>query len=291
MHFGRISFFIVCLLWPATALALDAAEFKQIVDTMIRLCMGGGHIESKSGTGAGGAEVSLKSLDARSQVKGEISISRSNAEGLVNGLDNAMTNIAANEADKVRDCLKDDRARLLDVMLPLNEKPKPITAKPNLDVVTETGEDAVDKVYAGLSNLSNPVSEGELSKILAQFFSRPVFDHIGEADDPSDALYVFFKGQLILEKHIDDFGSPATRRSVRQATENMIYLQDEVGSRVYGTNFKRSEMCRKHSETLTSYRDKLPVLVGDVRDQPAKIGKILAVARKNLFEAGLRDAP
>ena len=50
--------------------------------------------------------------------KGEFKISKSSAEGLVNGLDNALGQVAADQADKVRVCLQPVRERLLDVMLP-----------------------------------------------------------------------------------------------------------------------------------------------------------------------------
>jgi hypothetical protein len=40
------------------------------------------------------------------------------AEGLVNGLDNALSQVAADQGDKVRACLQPVRERLLDVMLP-----------------------------------------------------------------------------------------------------------------------------------------------------------------------------
>jgi hypothetical protein len=62
--------------------------------------------------------VSLRSLDVTGNLKGEFKIGKSNAEGLVNGLDNALGQVAADQADKVRVCLQPVRERLLDVMLP-----------------------------------------------------------------------------------------------------------------------------------------------------------------------------
>jgi hypothetical protein len=51
-------------------------------------------------------------------LRGEFKISRSSAEGLINGIDNALSQVAADQADKVRACLKPVRDRLLDLWLP-----------------------------------------------------------------------------------------------------------------------------------------------------------------------------
>jgi hypothetical protein len=94
----------------------DAAEIDKIADTMVRLCVGGGHTEATSGSGSGGADVSLHSFDVKGNVKGEFKINKLSAEGLINGLDNALGQVAADQTDKVRTCLQPVRERL--VMLP-----------------------------------------------------------------------------------------------------------------------------------------------------------------------------
>lgn len=86
------------------------------------LCVGGGRTEATSGTGSGGADLSLRSLDVKGNLKGEFKISKSNAEGLVDGLNNTLTQVAADQADKVRVCLQPVRDRLLDVMLPAQKQ-------------------------------------------------------------------------------------------------------------------------------------------------------------------------
>jgi hypothetical protein len=108
----------VCAWWSVLAAAQDAVETEKVADLMVRLCVGGGHTEAMSGTAAGGADLSLRSLDVRGNLKGEFKINKSSAEGLVNGLDNALGQVAADQADKVRACLRPVRERLLDVMLP-----------------------------------------------------------------------------------------------------------------------------------------------------------------------------
>ena len=112
----------VCAWWPALDAAQDAVETEKIAYLMVRLCVGGGHTEATSGTAAGGADLSLRSLDVRGNLKGEFKINKSSAEGLVNGLDDALSQVAADQADKVRACLRPVRERLLDVMLPPKKK-------------------------------------------------------------------------------------------------------------------------------------------------------------------------
>jgi hypothetical protein len=89
---------------------------------MVRLCLAGGHTESRSGGGSGGADLSLRSLDIKRNLKAEFKVTSSSAEGLVNGIDNALSQVAADQADKVRACLLPVRERLLDVMLPVKRQ-------------------------------------------------------------------------------------------------------------------------------------------------------------------------
>ncbi len=110
--------FLTLLLWTGGAYAQTSPNPQQIADTMVRLCVGGGHTEALTGGGTGGLDFSLRSLDAKGNVSGEYKMSKSSAEGLVNGLDNALGQVAADQADKVRDCLKPVRDRLLEILLP-----------------------------------------------------------------------------------------------------------------------------------------------------------------------------
>jgi hypothetical protein len=105
-------------LMAARAEAQTQAEIDQAVNSMVRLCLAGGESLSVSGTGSGGAEISVRSFDAKGNLKGDFKIEKHKAEGLVQGIDNAMTQIAADQAEKVRSCLQPVRERLLDVLLP-----------------------------------------------------------------------------------------------------------------------------------------------------------------------------
>jgi len=118
MRFVGFAVLIACTWWPALGAAQNAADIDKIADMMVRLCVGGGHTEATSATGTGGADLSLRSLDVKGNLQGEFKISKSSAEGLANGLDNALSQVAADQADKVRVCLQPVRERLLDAMLP-----------------------------------------------------------------------------------------------------------------------------------------------------------------------------
>jgi hypothetical protein len=120
MRFVSTVLFVGFFLYSNIANAQQTPEnIQSIVDTMIRLCLGGGYTQATVGSGSGGANISLRSLDVKGNVQGEFKVSRANAEGLVNGIDNALSQIAANEADKVRECLQPVRERVLDILLPV----------------------------------------------------------------------------------------------------------------------------------------------------------------------------
>jgi hypothetical protein len=119
----------IALLFWGSAAGAQAPNVQQIADTMVRLCLGGGSTQATLGSVTGGADVSLRGLDARGNLAGEYKINESNAEGLVKGIDNELTQVAADQADKVRDCLRPVRERLLDVLLPLKPETTPDEAK------------------------------------------------------------------------------------------------------------------------------------------------------------------
>jgi hypothetical protein len=125
MRIGNLTVLFAWILWPTVLSAQDSAEIEAAVNIMVRLCLGGGHTEAVSGGATGGVDLSLRSLDAKGKVQGEFKVTKSSAEGLVDGINNAMTQIAANQADKVRTCLQPVRDRILDVMLPSNKRSAP----------------------------------------------------------------------------------------------------------------------------------------------------------------------
>ncbi len=80
MRFAGVGLLLVCA-WPTLGAAQDAAGIERIADTMVRLCVGGGSTHATSGTGSGGADLSLRSLDVKGNLKGEFTVSKSSAGG------------------------------------------------------------------------------------------------------------------------------------------------------------------------------------------------------------------
>jgi hypothetical protein len=145
MRLCSLTCILIAALWASTADAQNAGDqslpnVQQIADTMVRLCLGGGRTQAVTAGGTGGADISLRSLDVTGKLAGQFSINKSSAEGLVNGIDNALTQVAADQADKVRDCLKPVRDRLLDAMLPHSQG----LATPSASSVQQTEADVAD---------------------------------------------------------------------------------------------------------------------------------------------------
>jgi hypothetical protein len=109
---------VALLVGSVESRAQSQEEIDRIANTMVRLCVAGGTTSAASGGGNAGADLSLRSLDVTGKINGEFKVSKTNAEGLVDGLNNALGAVAAEEADKVRTCLQPVRERLLDLMLP-----------------------------------------------------------------------------------------------------------------------------------------------------------------------------
>jgi hypothetical protein len=118
MHFGWIVSVLVSMIWADAVRAQTSPDIQQIADTMVRLCVGGGRTQAVAAGGSAGADISVRSLDVTGKLRGQFTVNESNVEGLVKGIDNALTQVAADQADKVRNCLQPVRERLLDIMLP-----------------------------------------------------------------------------------------------------------------------------------------------------------------------------
>lgn len=118
MKFAGFVLLVAFGCWPDIIAAQSAVDTEKIASMMVRLCVGGGRTEVMRGTAAVGADMSLRSLDVTGNLKGEFNIKKSNAEGLVDGINGALSQVSADQADKVRACLQPVRDRLLDLMLP-----------------------------------------------------------------------------------------------------------------------------------------------------------------------------
>ncbi len=141
---------------PVIGAAQGAVDTEKIANMMVRLCVGGGHTEVTSGAATGGAEVSLRSLDVTGNLKGEFNIKKSNAEGLVDGINGALSQVSADQADKVRACLQPVRDRLLDLMLPgSNHSSSGQTPPSVIQTTTGANSPAIANVHGNVTITGN----------------------------------------------------------------------------------------------------------------------------------------
>ena len=262
-----------CVLFVAGAGAQQTSpDIQNTVDIMVRLCVAGGHIQALVGGGAGGADVSLRRLDVTGHLEGQITVNRSNAEGLVNGIDNALSQVAAAEADKVRDCLGPVRQRVLDILLPApkaeassppppqqlqSPQPKQTAAASNLGpvtwdlnsqllVVTGGGPTAMinSVLLQGTSTASVLMKEayavsgltGHKQALMANVQSQGRYYPVNEVDIPPKApvwLELLWKPPLSLNDFLDKWG---------QFRVTVVYDDGTTYQREFDENYIRHEL-------------------------------------------------
>jgi len=86
------------------------------IDQFIDMCVGAGSTSVTSGSGDANAGITLKSFSLGGELKGQISLNRQQFRLLSEGISNKMSDVAAGQADKVRDCLEPVRRQMLAVM-------------------------------------------------------------------------------------------------------------------------------------------------------------------------------
>src|SRR5437764_15494816 len=103
----RISTSVSITLGFLTLASVGRAEIalQESVNIMVRLCVAGGTRLAADADASGDIHVqSFGGLSAGAKL--DLKVQKSQVEGLVNGIDNAITQVAADQADKVRTCLQ-----------------------------------------------------------------------------------------------------------------------------------------------------------------------------------------
>lgn len=113
----RCAFALVSFLVSSIPGVAQPAKVQEAVDILLKLCVAGGERIVISGGGDTGVDISLKKLDVMGQVRGEIKIDKTEARGLVDGLSSALSQISAEQADKVRECIKPYRDAIMSLIL------------------------------------------------------------------------------------------------------------------------------------------------------------------------------
>jgi hypothetical protein len=175
-----LGFFILFSSAGAQEAQPNIQNIDNIVNLWVKLCVGGGHVEALTAGGSGGADISLRSLDVKGHLAGEVTVSRSNAEGLVKGIDNAMSQVAAAEADKVRICLQPVRERLLDIMLPAPKAkapPPPLTFEKLYETAFPNLLNSEEKLSIDVPD-SIPTSERDIKGVRFHRVIRSLFQYL-----------------------------------------------------------------------------------------------------------------
>lgn len=113
-----VSLLIPFMLFLAPSYKANAADPKEVVSTIMLLCIGSTTFEKLDTEGK--AEIgltikNLKNLGAGGQ--GSVRFTREETQGLVGGINSAMSEVQASQADKVRECTKHYIAGLIKVMM------------------------------------------------------------------------------------------------------------------------------------------------------------------------------
>ena len=92
----------------------DELTVPRWIDLFIDLCVGSGSSSNTTVSGSiADTGITLKSLTLEGGIKGQVVLSRQQFKLLSDGLNDKMSEIEADEADKVRDCLDPVRRQLL----------------------------------------------------------------------------------------------------------------------------------------------------------------------------------
>ena len=156
----------------------------------------------------------------------------------------------------------------------------------NANLPTNTSVQSIDAVDASLNALPPGHSPAQLSSVLSRFFSSwPGLYSVAEADDVTDALYIYCRSQIILERYINEF-PPFLSQNLNFAIQKLIYMQDQIGT-IFGPLFQRAASCRTHSSSKNEYASSLPAQNSPSYPHTPLSQQTLSDLRQNLTAAGL----
>jgi hypothetical protein len=106
---------LLLVLGQTEAAIAQTKNVQDAVDVIVMFCVAGGEKFEVSGTGKGDGGLELKKEGKPSSA--DITISKSEARGLVDGLRREMSNVTANQASEARKCMQPYIERILDTLL------------------------------------------------------------------------------------------------------------------------------------------------------------------------------
>ncbi len=112
----RSTLMALFLLSNLHAHASSDLSMQEWLDLFVDSCVGSGSSFLVSGSADANAALSLKKMRLDGALAGQVKVERSSYRLLAEGISNAMTNTAADQADRVRECLTPVRRTLLEAM-------------------------------------------------------------------------------------------------------------------------------------------------------------------------------
>ena len=108
--------FLFAVVLRSMGVAAQDLTVQEWLDLFIDSCVGGGSASFVSGSVDAGLGLSLKKFSANGSVSGQVTLERSSYRLLSEGITDAMSEVTAEQADKVRQCLEPVRRNLLIAM-------------------------------------------------------------------------------------------------------------------------------------------------------------------------------
>jgi len=106
---------ILALSFPISVQA-EKMTIQEWIDSYIKLCVGSGSKTIVEGKVDANAGISLRRLGPNATVSGQLHVAKTEFSLLEAGISNAMSGVAADQADKVRECVAPIRAIILEAM-------------------------------------------------------------------------------------------------------------------------------------------------------------------------------
>ena len=175
----------------------EAENVQEAIKVITLFCLAGGEKYDLTTSGSLEGGISFKNNGAKG--KGDITFSKTEAKGIVDGLRQEMSKASAEQASEARKCMQPYIDRILDAIL---GKPISLTNELSNKVV------GIEK-YHNIDNdtgLPEPINAGEIEfDVFVEIKNNVIVSHKIEGDTSSFGNLLFYKKQNINEKIILSF--------------------------------------------------------------------------------------
>ena len=114
--FRRVALGLLLVFSQNQGALAQAKNVQDAIDVIVMLCVAGGEKIEVSGAGSGDGGLELKKESGASSAN--MTFTKSEAKGLVDGIRREMSNVTANQASEARKCMQPYIDRIVDLILP-----------------------------------------------------------------------------------------------------------------------------------------------------------------------------